>query len=114
MERIPTYYCVRRQRTSSYGDNPGEAPCPDQDKCHLCGKGGQREAAPKVEMTARDAVLMQDMQNMHDLACEAGKYLRKPFSESWRERALWAIAVAVGHALEEIVKLKKEVHQRGV
>ena len=31
-----SYYCVREQRDPDR--NPGNEPCIDQDKCHLCGK----------------------------------------------------------------------------
>ena len=34
------FYCVRRQRDPD--TNPGNKPCPDTDKCHLCGNCASR------------------------------------------------------------------------
>lgn len=44
-------YCVREQRGP---DNPGSIPCPDVDRCHLCGKQNQDEISHKVSLSEKD------------------------------------------------------------
>lgn len=43
-----TYYCVCEQRGP---ENPGEAPCPDSDRCRLCGKQNPEQQPVSVLLT---------------------------------------------------------------
>lgn len=44
LNKADGFYCVRRQRDPDR--NPGNTPCPDTDKCHLCGAYASTEQAP--------------------------------------------------------------------
>lgn len=48
VKKRTTYYCVCEQRGP---ENPGEIPCPDVDRCKLCGKQNPEQQPVSVLLT---------------------------------------------------------------
>lgn len=48
LDKADGFYCVRRQRDPDR--NSGNTPCPDTDKCHLCGAYASTEQAPSSSL----------------------------------------------------------------